>query len=94
MQRKMPRWPQALIMASGATLIFVGIVAVCFQSYSEIMASPAVTASPLSQTLSARPTNFSVTTRFPGIELIIIGALLEIVGYVGTRPWKDAEISN
>jgi hypothetical protein len=44
--------------------------------------------------MSAQPTNFTVTTRFPGIELIIMGALLEIVGYVGTRPWKDPEASN
>jgi hypothetical protein len=95
MQRNVPRWPQALIMISGATLILVGIIAVCFQSYSEIMAAAGGTVEiQQPQQLSAQPTNFSVTTRFPGMELIIIGALLEIVGYVGTRPWKDAGIAN
>jgi hypothetical protein len=93
MQRNMPRWPQALIMISGATLILVGIIAVYFQGYSEIMAATGGQMQQQQQ-LSAQPTNFSVKTRFPGIELIIIGALLEVVGYVGARPWNDAGISN
>jgi hypothetical protein len=82
-------------MTSGAILILVGIIAVCVQGYFEITAPPNGGAQrQQQQQMSAQPTNFTVTTRFPGIELIIMGALLEIVGYVGTRPWKDPEASN
>ena len=79
--------PQMLIMSSGALLILCGIAMVAFQSYSE-MTSRAPSVSPPSQRADVTPSQISVTTRFPGIELVAIGALLQIVGYLGTQPWK------
>ena len=32
---------------------------------------------------------FKVTTRFPEVEMIITGMVLEIVGYLGARPWRS-----
>jgi hypothetical protein len=42
-----------------------------------------------SQLLRAQPSELDITTRFPGLEFVVIGALLEMVGYLGNRPWKD-----
>jgi len=84
---------QMIIMLSGLLLIFFGIAAVCFQSYNEIIAQQhAVPIQP--NDLFVNSTEFKATTRFAGIELILIGAILEVVGYVGTRPWKDDKNSN
>ena len=77
--------PQMLIMFSGALLILCGIPMVVYQSYSEITSKRSGFAP---QSASVTPSQLSVTTRFPGIELVAIGALLEIVGYLGTQPWK------
>jgi hypothetical protein len=57
---------------------------VCFQSYLELTAAPETISGP-SNEIVARPTNFQLKTRFPGLELVVIGALLETVGYFGTR---------
>jgi hypothetical protein len=92
MQKQPPQWPQMLIMVSGALLILVGVIAVCLQSYRETN-TPNLTAG-LTQELKAAPTSFQVTTRFPGIELIIIGAVLELAGYFGSRPWSGSQNPN
>jgi hypothetical protein len=86
--------PQLIIMLSGALLIVVGVTAVCFQAYMEITSQtldPARFSPGPSNDLLARPSEFKITTRFAGIELIVIGALLQIVGYLGTQPWKKTE---
>jgi hypothetical protein len=82
--------PQAVIMISGTLLIVVGIIAVCFQMYSEMTPQGRLTGQPPSQVLGATPNEFHITTRFPGLELIVIGAVLQIVGYLGTSPWKES----
>jgi hypothetical protein len=79
--------PQMLIMSSGALLILCGIAMVAYQGYSEITSQQSGFQQQ-QQTASVAPGQISVTTRFPGIELIAIGALLQIVGYLGTQPWK------
>jgi hypothetical protein len=77
--------PQILIMSTGTLLILCGIAMVAYQSYSEITSKhPGFP----SQSATVAPGQISVTTRFPGIELVAIGALLQIVGYLGTQPWK------
>ncbi len=78
--------PQMLIMSSGALLILCGIAMVAYQGYSEITSQQSGVQQ--QQSASVAPGQISVTTRFPGIELVAIGALLQIVGYLGTQPWK------
>jgi uncharacterized membrane protein len=29
-----------------------------------------------------------LSTRFVGLEIIVVGAVLEIAGFLGVRPWK------
>ena len=88
------RLPQLIIMLSGTLLIIVGVAAVCFQSYIEITSRTFDQfGAGLSNTLVAQPNQFHITTRFPGLELVVVGALLEIVGYLGTRPWNERKNS-
>jgi hypothetical protein len=80
--------PQMLIMCTGTILILCGIAMVGYQGYSEI-ASPATSqVQQQQQATVATSGEISVKTRFPGIELIAIGAVLQIVGYLGAQPWK------
>ena len=78
-------WPQLIIVISGAVLIAVGILAICAQMYTEFMSGsfPGGFSS-----LEAIPAHFKVSTSYVGIELVILGVVLEIVGYIGTGPWK------
>jgi hypothetical protein len=80
------QWPQATIMFSGLALIIVGILAIGMQLTEETMngASQAVQ----QQQIVVSPSQLNASTRFVGLELVVIGALLQIVGYVTTLPWK------
>jgi hypothetical protein len=83
--------PQMLIMSSGALLILCGVAMVAYQGYSEITSQQSgVQEQQQQQSASIAPGQISVKTRFPGIELVAIGALLQIVGYLGTQPWKGS----
>jgi hypothetical protein len=90
------RWPQATIMFTGVALIALGILATGLQLAFEIT-SGSLPSGPPSQSITVSPNNLQAGTRFVGLELVIVGALLEIVGYLATKPWKgqtDQEISN
>ncbi|MEA2839320.1 MAG: hypothetical protein QOF41_650 [Methylobacteriaceae bacterium] len=87
---KESRWPQALIMGSGLLLILLGIAAIALQLWTEILAGPN-TGQPISQKIVVSPNELGASTRFVGLELILVGALLEIVGYISTWPWRSEE---
>lgn len=82
------RWPQALIMGSGLLLILLGLFATGFQMWAESMLVP-TNGQPVSQRILVSPKELGASTRFVGLELVLVGALLEIVGYVATRPWRS-----
>ena len=85
-----PGWPQTIIMLSGTFLIFIGVVVLCAQLYAELNPTdPIGTEAPNEIRLMA--SDIRATTRFAGIELVGIGAMLQIIGYLGTRPWKKSE---
>jgi hypothetical protein len=85
--------PQAILLWSGVILIVVGISGVIVQ---EILGPPPWNVPPRSDAaltrmanqLSASPQGFGVTTSYVGLELIIVGAVLEIAGYLGSVPWR------
>jgi hypothetical protein len=84
------RWPQALIMISGLLLIVLGLLATGAQLGVELLGPPTSSQQvQQSQQIIVSPNQLDASTRFVGLELVLVGALLEIVGYVGTRPWKD-----
>jgi uncharacterized membrane protein len=83
-------WPQTIIMLSGTFLIFVGVVVLCAQLYAQLNGiDPIGPDTPNEIRLMA--SEVRATTRFGGIELVAIGAVLQIIGYLGTRPWKKSE---
>ena len=82
--------PQSIIMLSGVVLIVFGLTAIGFQMIAD-WRKPAGTppqAIGLSQSLTASSSQFQVTTHYVGMELVVIGAVLEIVGYLGLGPWR------
>jgi hypothetical protein len=87
-------WPLVTIMISGAFLILIGILFVHGQMNAEMAMAKSMMgalAEHPSQSFQARLPDFEVTTRFPGVELVAIGAMLQIVGYLGGRPWTSSE---
>jgi hypothetical protein len=58
------------------------------QGYSEIRSPATNEVQQQQQATIATSGQISVKTRFPGIELIAIGAVLQIVGFLGAQPWK------
>jgi hypothetical protein len=91
-------WPQALIMVSGAVLILCGVIAIMSQLIAETnYGQPRESAGTIrqqQQSITVSPGSLQASTRFVGIELVLIGALLEIVGYVSTVPWRNPPQSN
>jgi len=76
-------------MSSGVLLIVVGVAAIGTQLGMEFLhpsISPPIS---VSQQINVSPNQLSASTHFVGLELVLIGALLEIVGYVSAKPWKE-----
>jgi hypothetical protein len=78
--------PQLIIMLSGAALILAGIALIIWQMQHEF-AIPNFIPEGRSGTLST--SGLSVTTTHDGIILAFVGALLQIIGYIGAVPWRS-----
>jgi hydrogenase/urease accessory protein HupE len=91
------RWPQAIIMVSGAALIAVGVLFTGAQLALEFMRGPPIansaSATP-SQRIVVSSSQVDATTRFVGLELVIVGTVLQVIGYVSTRPWTSNKDGN
>lgn len=84
--------PQRLIMLSGLLLIGFGLVAIASQVIYEFLHPPTVfpdgsVQSRVTQTLKLSPSQLLAETRFVGIELVAFGVMLQMVGFIGARPW-------
>ena len=78
--------PQLIIMLSGAALMVVGVVLIVVQLAHELNA-PAFEAT--SRTLETTPTGgIRLSTTYVGLVVLALGAALEIVGFVASRPWS------
>jgi uncharacterized membrane protein len=83
--------PQLIIMLSGAALIVVGVVLVALQLHNEAQAVHMASQpfDPREQRILVDPgKGVDLTTRFVGLEIIIVGAALEIAGFLGLKPWR------
>jgi hypothetical protein len=78
--------PQLIIMLSGAALILAGIALIVWQMQHEF-ATPNFVPEGRSGTLNT--SGFTVTTTHDGIIISFVGALLEIIGYIGAVPWRS-----
>jgi len=77
------RWPQAMIIL-GSILVLIGIAAVYLKANSELKLADLTSGNP--NYIRPDPTSFDVfIIRFPAIELAIMGAVLQIAGYLGVR---------
>jgi uncharacterized membrane protein len=79
-------WPQALIMGTGLVLVLLGILGIGAQLFVEFTHPGQMQQQ---QQIQVSASQLSASTRFVGLELIVVGALLEIVGFFGTRPWRQ-----
>ena len=83
--------PQLIIMLTGAVLIAVGLIFIGMQFQNEARAGRLMSqpVDPMAQHILVDPKKgVDLTTRFVGLEIIIIGAVLEIAGFLGVRPWR------
>ena len=71
--------PSLIIILSGAVLITVGICLIVFQVIDERNSSGGW---PGNMSSLGAP-QFSVKTSYVGMELVVVGAALEIAGFVG-----------
>jgi len=82
--------PQLIIMLTGAVLIAVGLVFIwnqfALEAHAARLASTPV--DPQSQHIMVDPAKgVDLSTRFVGLEIVVVGAVLEIVGFLGLKPW-------
>jgi steroid 5-alpha reductase family enzyme len=70
-------WSQITIMLSGAFLVIFGVGAIVF----DMLGPSTVIAAPQSMRASAE--GFVATTHYVGLEVVMVGAVLEIVGFLG-----------
>ncbi|MCS3497512.1 hypothetical protein M2189_003530 [Bradyrhizobium japonicum] len=73
-------------MFTGLALIILGVLATGAQLTAEFI-TPGESPRAM-QSIVVSPNRLEAGTRFVGLELIIVGALLQIVGFLSTRPWK------
>jgi hypothetical protein len=75
-------------MGTGLVLILLGIFGIGAQLFVEFSHPGQIQQQ---QQIQVSASQLSASTRFVGLELIVVGALLEIVGYFGTRPWRQPD---
>jgi hypothetical protein len=81
-------WSQITIMLSGTFLVIFGAATVLFQVLGQ-----ANTPTAMPQSMQASTTGFITTTHYVGLEIIVVGAVLQIVGFLG-RSKKNAAPSD
>jgi hypothetical protein len=83
--------PQLIIMSTGAVLIAAGLIFIAMQFRNEAHAAGILSrpVDPAAQHMLVDPNKgVDLSTRFVGLEIIVVGAVLEIAGFLGVRPWK------
>lgn len=86
---RQPHWPQAVIMGTGLVLIVMGIVAIGAQLFVEVQQSGMYRAS--SRSIEVTTTSAKLSTTFVGLPLVLLGSILEVVGYLAGRPWGESQ---
>ena len=76
-------WSQTTIMLSGTLLILCGMGLVIFQVVHDQLGTTAPAF--MSQSLSASTKGFVTTTHYVGLELVIVGAVLQIAGLIASK---------
>ena len=83
---------QLIVVCSGALLIVGGLSLIIAQFWLE--ASLAADGPPIpsrSANIDAGGIAASLQTTYVGLVVLVVGAVLEIVGFLATSPWRPAE---
>jgi len=83
---------QLIIMISGAVLLFAGLGMTAAQLATELEAKKFLMSN-LSG-FNAGKDGFNFTTSYVGLNLAALGTILEIVGYVASRPWRSSKATD
>jgi hypothetical protein len=78
-------------MVSGAVLIAVGIAFVAIQMYLAVY-HPEIPFPERGASLANSALTATVKTTYVGLIMIVVGAFLETVGYLGERPWTHTAV--
>jgi uncharacterized membrane protein len=80
--------PQLIVIVSGAVLMLTGIVLVVIEMRIQ-MNSPGTKRITRSFNVSGPfKTKATLKTTYAGLVMILLGAVMEVVAYLATAPWK------
>jgi hypothetical protein len=96
---------QAVLAWTGVVLVVIGVTGIVLQvflgeppwfHFSEVVDSPQT---PQEMTahlneMAVSRTGIQLKTKFVGLELIVVGAVLQIVAFLGASPWHHSSNSN
>jgi hypothetical protein len=80
---------QLIIMVCSAILIIFGLGLIAVQMWVQVTA-PDIEFRPRGIGLETMGTKASVNTTYVGLIIVVVGAFLEIVGYLASKPWKSS----
>jgi uncharacterized membrane protein len=85
---------QLIVVCSGALLIVGGLSLIIAQFWLEAsLAADGPQFPSRSANVEAGGIAASVQTTYVGLVVLVVGAVLEVVGFLATRPWRPAEPS-
>lgn len=78
-------------MFSGTFLLIFGVATIVFQLWDQAAEeAPISQPQPQPQQMSASPQGFKASTHYVGVELVMVGAVLQITGFLGPSISKRA----
>lgn len=80
--------PQTLVMLTGLFLIVVGVGLIVAQIWIQVD-NPDFDAPSRSLDVGGAGAEASVQTTYPGVVLTVLGVVLEAVGFLATKPWRQ-----
>jgi hypothetical protein len=84
--------PQLIMMALGAVLLLVGATMVVVQIYFEVKTGTSAAGNNMGGL--ARHMKLTTSYHYAGSIIAAIGAALEVIAFVATRPWRNVRKSN
>lgn len=79
--------PQKVVLWTGAALILTGLALVVAQFWVQ-MGAPETNFPTRSLTIEGAGAKAGVNTTYVGLALVVVGAFLESLAFVATKPWQ------
>lgn len=81
---------QTIIMVTGAFLILVGVGLIVAQIWL-LTTSPEIQFPTRGLDVEGLGAKASVKTTYVGLVLVVVGAILETIGFLAVKPWKQQQ---